>query len=479
MGKNILPDIVGLIYLKHNQFIPFIDIYRNNIECCEVVNDKQTESARLVYKNDKFYIYFGKNFIDEYNLTLDDIVFVFIHELLHYYLKHYDLFRDTNLSPLLLNMACDMQINSYLYELNDFKSISVMDKTLLPAYDEFLQTQDLSNRVYLLAPPHKSQQEIIKDFDAITSIDNDKKQKIISLWFDNFSKHLPLDEIIKRLIEIFPDFAENQEQDQEKLKEVENKISELEKILKENNLTQNRNDDKNDTSQSINDDAKSDGNDTQDVEIIDIQQLQSYFETDDLELKGKRVKHRKLNILRNSIEKVFFYNKNYTTFSDNEAYFKTTVPFFNRQELFLVMQDCDPLFYTKTFNYKTKSKEFPAIYIDFSGSTDDYKEQIYLLLLKLSDKFTGPYFLFTSDIKEVKLDFIKKGKTISGATDITCVLEHINQNNFKRALIITDGEFEPSDIKVNCDLYVLLFEKDNSVDALKNSGKIVNLWYLN
>jgi len=75
MGKNILPDIVGLIYLKHNQFIPFIDIYRNNIECCEVVNDKQTESARLVYKNDKFYIYFGKNFIDEYNLTLDDIVF--------------------------------------------------------------------------------------------------------------------------------------------------------------------------------------------------------------------------------------------------------------------------------------------------------------------------------------------------------------------------------------------------------------------
>lgn len=79
----------------------------------------------------------------------------------------------------------------------------------------------------------------------------------------------------------------------------------------------------------------------------------------------------------------------------------------------------------------------------------------------------------------MKLDFIKKGKTISGATDITCVLEHINQNNFKRALIITDGEFEPSDIKVNCDLYVLLFEKDNSVDALKNSGKIVNLWYLN
>jgi len=450
MKYKILEEIIELIYTKHNELLPFLPVLRNNIESVEIINNKTIETAQIELKNNKFYIKISKVMIDDYKLNTTDLMWILAHEISHYLQKHFDPNRIKTLSPSDENIIEDMQVNSMLYHINNKQQIELMMKLNGIAYQTLLESGDLRNCYgFMLVPPNKPEHEIRKEIMGISNIETDKKEKLILLWFDNYNKGLSLEEITVRLKEII-DFTK----DEDKQEQVPQEILDLEETLKGifENSTNNK-------------------------ENIENEYYSSCLDEIDLNLTPEQMQNRKLNILKYSIDKVLFKNKNYSTINDDEIFFKSVVPHYGRRETAMLSVGLQPLFYYKNEITKIKENKFAAVYIDYSASADEYKKTIYLLLLKLKDKYQGPYFLFTTKIKEVTLAEIKTGKTISGGTEIDCVINHINDNGFKKALIITDGEFEPYYTKTDIDFYALLYSTKNNASAIKQSGNMKNIWY--
>ena len=135
-----------------------------------------------------------------------------------------------------------------------------------------------------------------------------------------------------------------------------------------------------------------------------------------------------------------------------------------------------PIFYSTYF--ETPQPESIAIYIDFSISTQDYHSEICGLLASMRSVYKGCYYAFTTDITEITFEHLTTGQFESGGTDITPVIEHINKNKFKKVLIITDGEFSPSQVITKSEIYLLLFEKSNTPYSINKSGSVKKVWFL-
>jgi len=82
-----------------------------------------------------------------------------------------------------------------------------------------------------------------------------------------------------------------------------------------------------------------------------------------------------------------------------------------------------------------------TIYIDVSGSVNDYIP-VFMGVVKACEDKIGDIYLFSNKVEKIeKSDFISgKYKTTGGTDD--CWLEHIIENKIKKALIFTDGYFD-------------------------------------
>jgi hypothetical protein len=86
--------------------------------------------------------------------------------------------------------------------------------------------------------------------------------------------------------------------------------------------------------------------------------------------------------------------------------------------------------------------ESTNIYLDVSGSMNMEIEHIISLLAHFRDKIRRPLRVFSNVVDNARF---QEGQLVfnnTRGTSISCVLEHIRQNKYRRCLIVTDGETE-------------------------------------
>ena len=103
-----------------------------------------------------------------------------------------------------------------------------------------------------------------------------------------------------------------------------------------------------------------------------------------------------------------------------------------------------PLLYTHAIPIP-KSITRAHIYIDVSGSMNDYITAISNAVLSCEHYIKENIFLFSTIVEKISINAFRKGsyKTTQG-TDFAIVAEHIHSNKIRSALIITDGFVGPT-----------------------------------
>lgn len=119
----------------------------------------------------------------------------------------------------------------------------------------------------------------------------------------------------------------------------------------------------------------------------------------------------------------------------------SVVPSFGRREIFYLANNYFPLFYNNYFYGKDFDDYSLKIYLDVSGSTGRYWDKIYGLIKYFRQEIGDTVYLFSNAVKEIKVSELIKGtvKTTFG-TSFDIVAKHCLQNNFKKILMITDGD---------------------------------------
>jgi hypothetical protein len=80
-----------------------------------------------------------------------------------------------------------------------------------------------------------------------------------------------------------------------------------------------------------------------------------------------------------------------------------------------------------------------AIYLDVSGSVHDVLPKI-LRLLNSMKKEIQTVYCFSNEVHDHSLQMLRRGEIkTTGGTDFDCVADHLEEQGFKRCIIITDG----------------------------------------
>jgi len=122
-----------------------------------------------------------------------------------------------------------------------------------------------------------------------------------------------------------------------------------------------------------------------------------------------------------------------------------------------------------------------AIYLDVSGSVNEYLPKILAILQSLKREITTIY-LFSNQVYESSFAALLKGhiKT-TGGTDFDCIASSILENRLDKAVIITDGQ---ADMKAeNCKklrdikliTLTILFDRAQSCQTFDAFGDVVPL----
>jgi hypothetical protein len=80
-----------------------------------------------------------------------------------------------------------------------------------------------------------------------------------------------------------------------------------------------------------------------------------------------------------------------------------------------------------------------AVYLDVSGSVDQYLPRILGVLKNLQDEIQS-VFLFSNQVVEIGFKALQRGQLRStGGTDFNCIAQSILERKFDKAVIVTDG----------------------------------------
>lgn len=83
-----------------------------------------------------------------------------------------------------------------------------------------------------------------------------------------------------------------------------------------------------------------------------------------------------------------------------------------------------------------------VVYLDVSGSMNKEIQQLISLLHQLRDHLQQPFYSFADVVGPARFSGGKVIIRSSGGTRIDIVFEHMRKNQFKKALIVTDGYFD-------------------------------------
>lgn len=122
------------------------------------------------------------------------------------------------------------------------------------------------------------------------------------------------------------------------------------------------------------------------------------------------------------------------------------VPSSGRTGMFLMSQGTWPVFFDQEIEGQTITDRAAHLYVDSSGSmSDKIVDLISELVIGSEGLIAEPIHLFTTEVKDVSLQELKKGKRLDGGTRINVPLAHARENKRERFIVITDGYVEDID----------------------------------
>ncbi|MEJ5307353.1 MAG: hypothetical protein WHT27_03545 [candidate division WOR-3 bacterium] len=380
-NKNIKKIFSDILNKNFEQFSSKITFLFSN----------ETPTACVKRNQNNFLLVVNKNFIEKYNLNLFDIEFVLHHELSH--LKFGDLNKifSTNLTEkerVVVNIVLDITINSLLIKNLPFtKYLTIFEKLYnLSSFPSFL-----------LYPPslydfHKKK-ESLKKLLLVKGTDEFNAEFLLDLYIKMWDLKISETEAfysLKDFLEIFEDnnpiFLGSHEK-----KGYSNRP--LDKII---NLRLEKSDWR-------------DGN-------KNIYEFLKFINS--MLSEGE-------NFASKIIEQNIFYN---------------VIDHISRKDILFNFYNVEKLLYeNKIFNEDFIKKDL-SIYIDVSGSFLKTYPFIVKLISQLKNFYFIEIFQFSSTVEKINFDDFLKGIVVTNnMTSINAVLKHIIDNNYKNALIISDG----------------------------------------
>ncbi len=160
------------------------------------------------------------------------------------------------------------------------------------------------------------------------------------------------------------------------------------------------------------------------------------------------------------------------------------IPAAGRRELMLLYRKKYPFFFPNDMEAAAATYRNMNLYIDVSGSVEDVLPLIYRLVDSVKSYLNDPIYLLSGIVKEISLSELHNGLLITNSvTDFDELLKHAFNNNFKKFLVITDGEGDidmdrVKDVKERkMEIYQVLTEE---VNEYANPWEIIakKIWIL-
>jgi len=153
----------------------------------------------------------------------------------------------------------------------------------------------------------------------------------------------------------------------------------------------------------------------------------------------------------------------------------------SKRDLVLLASGFYPGYFHNHTSKPTTEEKGLAIYLDVSGSVNEYLPQIIGVLAKLKNNVTS-LFLFSNIVVETTMEDLIKGKIrTSYGTDFNCIAHSIIERRFEKAVIITDGYADMSE-ELSKQLKTLglvtltiLFDGTTTCEDFAKFGDVVNL----
>jgi len=153
----------------------------------------------------------------------------------------------------------------------------------------------------------------------------------------------------------------------------------------------------------------------------------------------------------------------------------------SKRDLVLLASGFYPGYFHNHTSKPTSEEKGLAIYLDVSGSVNDYLPKIIGVLSKLKNSVTS-LFLFSNIVVETTMEDLIKGKIrTSYGTDFNCIAHSIIERRFEKAIIITDGYADMSEelskqLKaMGLVTLTILFDGTTGCEDFAKFGDVVNL----
>ena len=153
----------------------------------------------------------------------------------------------------------------------------------------------------------------------------------------------------------------------------------------------------------------------------------------------------------------------------------------SKRDLVLLSAGIDPFYFHNHIRTQKKRNKGLAIYLDVSGSVNEYLPRILGILQNLKNEIKN-VFLFSNKVLEISFETLLKGHLpTTFGTDFNCVANSILEHKFNKALIITDGYASMSD-ELKGDLkkdrlktLTILFDDAQHCETFAEFGDVVPL----
>ena len=153
----------------------------------------------------------------------------------------------------------------------------------------------------------------------------------------------------------------------------------------------------------------------------------------------------------------------------------------SKRDLVLLASGMMPFRYRNTMTQTKNTQRGLAVYLDVSGSVNEYLPQILGLLGKLRHELNS-IFLFSTKVVETPFAELLKGHVnTTYGTDFNCVADSMLERRWDRAVVLTDGyaflaeEKREALKQQGTQTLTLLFGGSNACDEWAGTGEVLEL----
>lgn len=444
-----------------------------------------TEMTAAVMNTRPPTLVFGKSFLEKNTKTLEDRVYLLSHELTHLVLDHFapdimkkfeqaKAIKETDsetgeekesfqkLTQNAVNIILDCQVNATV--VNSLKD---------PIYHDFIKRYYPQNQIpYAFFRPDgkpeedeyavkNNQQDFFRDLHSrLYSEEGVTNKELIDAlypWFEE--KQDQLSEMVKQLLgnhkDIFSDKGGSGSNSEELSDLADAVAQDLADYIKKSGKDKEEGEGQGNQRQDF-EAGKEEGSETKPGgkqagkgEGARERQLRSFLE--DSETKKNIKSKLKQKLVVSPVSRIFkaidFYIPKQTV--------RSVIPnFHDRRTSAMYAKGKLPIFHKKP---TIGSRVMVPCYLDVSGSQDHVLDDTSLAVSRLRQELGNEIYCFSTIIHVAKITTLKNRGTIksTGGTCFNIVAEHILENNFRCAVILTDGE---------------AYMKEDLIDKLKQRG---------